>query len=180
MFKQLHEDTILIYQIGGASNVDQHINHWQAIIDNPSSIRKEQEELKARLRAELEKMVTERIKEHRAKFGKKPTTTAEEEEEPIQHDEEAQQFLDPAQSGWKKKRLQVTNLNKKDVVSFISQQKVLQEDIRNLMKLPVETKTQRTSSLLSTEKEEQYDKPLLDLVNDLILWGISNNEPLGN
>ncbi len=180
MFKQLHEDTILIYQIGGASNVDKHIAHWQAIIDNPSSIRKEQEELKARLRTELEKMVTERIKEHRAKFSKKPATPAAEEEEPIQHDEEAQAFLDPAQSGWKKKRLQVTHLNKKDVTSFISQQKILQEDIRNLMKLPVETKTQRTSNLLSAEKEEQYDKPLIDLVNDFILWGISNNEPLGN
>lgn len=174
MYKISHEDTILIYEIGGASNVDKHIAHWQKILDDPTEFNKQQEEIKVRLSAEIEKMAIDKINELRAKYNKKLINDGE----PQEHDEEARKYLDPEHSGWKQKRLQVTNLNKADVLTFISQNKLIKRDVTNLLRLPIGTKSRRESSLLSNEREEKYDKPLLDLVNDLMLWGIYNNEPL--
>jgi len=173
MFSKLQNDNIFIQELTGNTDIDAHIAQWQKIDDNPKETIARLNAMKERCEIETQKIVKQKINEFRIQRKKWRLIDEGKEDE---HDEEAQKML--LDSNWKEVEIDSSTLNKQDVTSILARAKLQQEEIKAIMRLPLETKTHRRSLTLSSTKEE-YTKPLIDLVNELIIWGVYNNEPLG-
>ena len=75
------------------------------------------------------------------------------------------------------------NLTKESVnILFAGEFKYMKE-VKALIRLPLDNENSELKNKISQFKIEnevyKYDKPILDLIYDIIIWGICKNEPLG-
>ena len=63
------------------------------------------------------------------------------------------------------------------VVQMLSGQNHIIQKVQKLIKLPLNEKQSKRGDFAETALP---DKPVTEYVNDFIMWGIYNNEPLGN
>jgi len=169
IFSKLQNNNVFVQEITGTTDIDAHIKKWQAVADDPREHLENVNEWKRRCAREVEKIIQQKLRELRARRYR-----SEIEQTEVEQDEEARKIL--YQSSWKEVDIEPANLNKNDIISLMARIHESEYDMRKLIRLP-ESKTYRKSLTLTSSKEE-YNRPTIDLVNDLIIWGVYNNEPL--
>lgn len=174
MFKKLEDDNICVYDIAGAEDIDEHLRYWDNIIQNPEQRRQELKEYRLKVHDEYLNLVEKRKEELRLLRNPKAIPNEVPEVDP-----EIERELNINESNWEFEEYSIEDLETDELLGLLARAFTDREEIKKLIKLPLEKpKVEKNTFTLSRAREE-YNKPILQLIDDLMLWGVSTNEPLG-
>jgi len=198
IYKRLQDSTEYFKQFISNPNLQEHFNYWTEYEKNPPDADKLLEEYQERKKKLLQESAAALQEEHKqareagksrrerlimveTSEGMKTPAQVEEmlnpyrEPKKTQYDEENDiLFLETEQARFEE--VDFENLNNDVVVEMLSGQNHIMQRVKKLIKLPLDEKHSKRGDFESIVPE----KAVTEYVNDFIMWGIYNNEPLGN